>query len=236
MKLEEKRRFLQEGEEPTLPFVVELANGQRGEAITPLHLMDLIIHEYFSDCDDIHTLYLLGVKTLRDIAASTLSMNGIRATVYDGAGPFYDNAISRFKDEVGEEEELEFSNPEDPVILDGWDAWTVVASLTKAGYIKVYEKMPVWSDKKKCQGCTGCIFKHEKEEGGAYCSVWESSGVFEIWDRACPFVTNGELYSEYHKVQPEEIVDGSYKGGWVPIPDRKNEYIGFRKSVIKRGE
>jgi len=137
MNIEEKRHWLEPGEKPALPYVIEFMDGRRGEAENPDYLMDLITGEYFSDVDDPNTYYLLCVKTLRDIAAGPLAMAGIRATVYDGVGPFYDSAISRYKDEVEEEGEIEFVNPDDPVILDGWDPWTVVASLIKAGYIKV---------------------------------------------------------------------------------------------------
>lgn len=227
MKIEEKRHFLDDGQQPTLPFVVEFIDGKRGEAISPLHLMDLIVHEYFSDCGDVQTFYILGTDYLRKFAASVLAVEGIRATVYDGLGPFYDNAVSRHPDEIEEEGELEFSNPEDPVILDSWDPWTVVASLIKTGYIKVYEKYPVWSDRQKKQGCEGCVFKQEKD-GQPYCAVWESSGAIEVWHKVCPFVTNGEMYPDYVEVTPENLTDPSYKHGWVPISERKKEYIGLR--------
>lgn len=230
MKLEEKRHWLELGQEPTLPFVIEYFDGRRGEALTPLHLLDLLIHEYFSDIDDIGTIYFMGVKTLRDVAGSFLAMNQIRARVYDGVGPVYDNGVERYKDEEKEQGEISFLNEEEPVNLDGWDAWTVVSSLIQAGYIKVYEKIPVWSDKQKKQGCDGCVFKQEKD-GQPYCTVWESSGVFQIWDQACPFVSNGSAYEDYHEVLPEELLDGSFKPGWVPIVERKSEYVGYRKEM-----
>ncbi|GIM48417.1 hypothetical protein DNHGIG_39660 [Collibacillus ludicampi] len=236
VNIEERRHWLEDGQEPTLPYYIEFADGRRGEAVNPSRLMDLIIHEYFSDVDDPHTFYLLGVKCLRDIAAGPLAMMGVRATVYDGVGPFYDTAISRYKDEVDEEGELEFQNPDEPVILDGWDPWTVVASLIKAGYIKVYEKYPTWSGegpvrKKKCDGC---VFREEvfKDEEGKwiYCSAWEMELGFEHAGHNCPYITHGTPYKDYHEVKPEELPDpATWKPDWVPISNRKKEYIGFRR-------
>lgn len=229
MKVQDKRRFMEASEKPSMPFFIEFADGRRGEAMTPLHLLDLVVHEKFSDVDDIETLYLLSVKKLKDLAASEFAMDQKRAVVYDALGPMYDNAISRNEEEVKEEKELAFNNHQTPVILDGFDPWTVVASLIKSGYIKVYEKFPVWSDKLKKQGCTECIFKEEKD-GFPYCKVWESSGAIEVWNNSCPFVTNGEFYLDYKKVSLEDLTLETYKPGWMPTKDRKKEYIGFRIS------
>ncbi len=225
--LETKRHYLEDGQEPTLPFLIEFMDGKRGEAISPLYLMDLIIHPDFSDVDDIETLYLLTVKKLRDIAGTTFSTNRVHTRVYDGIGPFYGNQLSRHEDEVKEEKEIEFVNDE-PIILDGWDSWTAVASLIKSGYIKLYERYPVWSDEKKEQGCKHCSFKKDIE-GHPYCIVWESSNVFDIWDNICPFVTSGSEYLDYYEVKSNDIVDPSYKKDWLPIEKRTKEHIGYRR-------
>ncbi|EGL18636.1 MULTISPECIES: hypothetical protein [unclassified Paenibacillus] len=223
-KLLNKRRFLEENEEPSFPFVVEFRDGRRGEAINPLYLMDLIIEEHFSDCEDVHTLYLLGTNVLRDLAASEFSMDRVRATVYSSS-VIYDNLIANYEDAVGEE--LDFVNRDSPVILDSWDAWTVVASLIKAGYLKIYEKLPVWSDKHKVQGCDHCIFRKADDQGQEYCALWETN-YFREWDKLCPFPTNGSGYTDYHEVRPEEITDPSYKTAFIPIEQRKNEYMGYK--------
>jgi len=142
-------------------------------------------------------------------------------------GPFYDSAISRYKDEVEEEGELAFVNPDDPVILDGWDPWTVVASLIMAGYIRLWEKYPTWSAKQKKQGCAECRFYKKLEDGTPYCEVWQDTD-FEMAEPNCPYVTTGAPYLEYHEVQPDEIADPSFKGQWRPIEARTKEYIHFR--------
>lgn len=218
--LEEKRRFLNAGQEPSLPFVVEFFDGRIGEAIDPLYLMDLIIHPDFSDIDEVETMYLLGVKTLRDVAATTLAMQGIRAVVYDGLGPIYDNGVPRYEDEELESSELEFKNPDNPVILDGWDPWTVVASLIKVRYIKIIEKQPVWSDKEKIQGCSGCSYNSPGK-----CLIWGSEEAKKAWDATCFFVSNGPWYQDYHEVKPDEIAPGIYKKNWVPIEQRNKKHM-----------
>jgi len=225
--IEDKRRFLNIDDQPTMPFVVEFADGQRGEAINSLYLMDLITGEYFADIDEVQTYYLVGVKTLRDLAASTFAATGVRALVYDGVGPFYDNGISRYKDEQEEEREKLFTNSDHPIILDGYDPWTVVASLIRAGYMKLWERYPVWSDKAKVQGCDGCIFKQDRD-GKPYCTVWESPNVFVLWNESCAWVTNEAPYEDYHEVDPDAIIEASYKLYWTEPEKRTKEYIGLR--------
>jgi len=69
VNIEERRHWLEPGQEPRMPYYIVFADGRRGEAANPSRLMDLIIHEFFSDVTDPHTFYLLGVLRLRDIAA-----------------------------------------------------------------------------------------------------------------------------------------------------------------------
>lgn len=45
VKIEERRHWLEPGQEPTMPYYVEFADGRRGEAANPARLMDLVIHE-----------------------------------------------------------------------------------------------------------------------------------------------------------------------------------------------
>lgn len=232
--------WLDPSQEPTWPYYVEFADGRRGEALTPHYLMELIIHEGFAelywgtDDGETQTFYLLGVKILRDIASGALAMEGIRATVYDGVGPFYDPVISRHPDD--EDEELEFENMDDPIILDGWDPWTVTASLIRAGYIRVFEKYPTWSGdgpsrKKKCDGC---VFNKRTEwkngEQEVKCAAWDVTWVGEHAGDGCPYITHGAPYLGYHEVKPEELPDpADWKDDWVPVTERKTEYPLFRR-------
>lgn len=232
-RLENKRRFLDVDQKATLPFVVEFKDGRRGEAVSPRYLMDLVFHEYFSDIDEIETLYLVPVKILTDLAGTNLAIQGVRAIVYDGLGPVFDNAIIRNEEEVPEATQMEFQNMDNPVLLDGWDPWTAIASMVRVGNLKIYEKYPVWSDKTKKQGCDTCIFKTTNTDSKPYCSVWESEGVFRIWDKACFYVTNGSAYFDYHEVTPEDITKETCKYQWKPFNERIKEHIGLRPENSK---
>jgi len=236
VNIEERRHWLEPGQEPRMPYYIVFADGRRGEAANPSRLMDLIIHEFFSDVLDPHTFCLLCVLRLRDIAAGPLAMQGIRARVYDGVGPVYDSAISRYKDEEEEAGELAFVNPDDPVILDGWDSWTVVASLIRAGYIKLYEKYPTWSGdgKEKQKRCQGCIFRGdvvvEDGEEWMYCHCFEMELLEEKVGPNCPYITCGAPYLGYREVRPEDLPDpADWKPDWTPPERRTKEYVGFRR-------
>ncbi|MBE3518740.1 MAG: hypothetical protein IMW97_00350 [Firmicutes bacterium] len=100
------------------------------------------------------------------------------ATVHDPR--CHDPVISRKPDE---EEEAEFVNKDEPVIIDGYNWWTAVAEMIRLGYIRLYEKIPTWSDsaEKKKEMCRNRVFKGKSlppdEEGDAavlVSSAWEA--------------------------------------------------------------
>jgi hypothetical protein len=142
---------------------------------------------------------------LRDVAGQTLPMNAVRATVYSGVGPFFDNKISRHPDEVEEEGQIEFENEDDPIILDFWDEWTTMASLVRCGYLKLFEKVPTFGVK--------------------------LSDIRPGTDLTTPFpvIPGVAAVSEYREVNPEELQEPTWKPNYVPIADRKVEYKHFRK-------
>lgn len=214
--LESKRRYLSPDETASMPFLIEFQDGKRAEASSPLYVMDILVHNDFSDVNEIETLYLLCAQKLRDIAGQDLALEGVKAKVFDAAGLLFDNT-KEMKNEEKEYADIEFQD--ETIVLDAFDPWTTVASILKTGLVKMYEKYPVWSDKSKCQGCKSCIFNTTRD-GSAYCEVWESY-EFSEWDRTCPFVTNGNAYSEYTEIDAEAILDGSYKHYWVPLNERK---------------
>lgn len=90
------------------------------------------------------------------------------------------------------------------MILDGWDPWTVVSSLVKAGYLKLYEKYPTWSGEGPIRekGCEGCVFRQVvREENGEewlYCKSWEEE-LDEKMGPNCPYVTHGVPYVDITK-------------------------------------
>lgn len=133
-----QRRWLND-ENPTMRYYIELADGRRGESDTALQLCDLVINQDYSDCEDRETQIMLLGKKMKDVAAFTLATEGVRAQVFSGVGLFFDNGVAVREDEIKESSSVTLFNRE-PVILDFWDEWTVIASLIKIGYLKLYEK------------------------------------------------------------------------------------------------
>lgn len=224
LKLQEKRQFLKEDDlAPTMPFYVEFNDGRRGEAKTPLALMDLIIDPNYSDIDDPETAAMVTLNFARDLAAS-FALELRRAVVYDALGPFFDTGIPRFEDEVNEEVIFEEG---EPVIIDAFDNWTLVKSMVDNGIIRLYEKIPVWIGKGRSQGCDGCTFRSATAQNTEYCGVWETEG-FRHWDNACPYSTSGAPLLRYTEVTPENVASPGYKPGWRPLSERTQEYFGLR--------
>jgi hypothetical protein len=224
-----KRRFLQKGEQPTMDFVIEFPDGTIGEAASPFYLCDLIFHPDYTSCDDPRTWFVLSGQRLRDIATE-LGMERLRVTVYDALGAFYDNVISRFHHAQAD---LEIENPNQPIILDGYDPWTSIASLIRCGYIRLWEKVPTFSDKKKVQGCQTCVFRTEKD-GRPYCLAWDYKNAMQEWEKPCWWVTCGQRYDRYVEVTPANLCnDYSHKKAYKPVEQRKQEYIGFRYENIR---
>lgn len=227
-------RWLEEGETPTLPYYVEFADGRRAEAATPHQLMNILIHPEFTQVREFSDLYhYFTLKRLHTLAAVELPLDGIRATVYDALGPFYDPMISRKPDE---EENAEFVNKDEPVIIDGYNWWTAVAEMIRLGYIRLYEKIPTWSDsaEKKKEMCRNCVFKGKSlppdEEGDTpfWCHAWEAV-IEEAVVRQCPYVSTGPILEEYRPVDPERMPDPAvWMPDWKPVSERTQEYEGFR--------
>jgi len=226
-----KRRWLQAGEEATMDFVVELPDGSVGEACSPFYLCDLLIHPNYTDCDDPRTWFILQGQRLRDIA-SQLTMERLRVTVYDAKGAFFDNTISRFTDQS--KNELAIENPNSPLILDSFNPYTAIASLINIRYIRLWEKVPTFSEKKKCQDCKQCIFNTRTADGMDYCNAWDYEDAQYDWAKPCWWVTNGSRYEKYVEVTPENVCkDMSHKPTFKPVHEREDEYIGFRYENIR---
>lgn len=224
-RLIDMRNWLDQDQQPTRTYYFELHSGQRGESDSPLTLFDLLCDPYYSDCDDRTTQIVLLGQMLRDISSQTLSFQKIRATVYSGLGPFYDNMISRFPDEVAEAGQLQFDNPDDPVILDFWDEWTTMASLIKCGYLKLYEKVPTFGSARQDSVCDGCHFYNSEDNS---CSAWQAQQVRDRMQGCAVWTASGDLREEYREVKPEDLVEPTWKVEYVPIPNRTQEYERFR--------
>lgn len=197
-RLETRRRFLAAGETPSMPFVIDFLNGVKGEAVSPLYLLDLLIDPAFSDIDDPETIHVVMFSFLKDIARVRLSSDR-KTVIVHANGVLYDSG-------EGSED----------MVLDSFDAWTVVASLVRSGCIRLYEKIPVWTDAVKIQGCAKCVFRKD-----SYCTVWETN-MFGHWETACPFVANGNTYDEYREVNGINLTNPYYKPEWKPIAERIN--------------
>lgn len=217
-RLETRRRWLEPGIEPSMPFYVEFPDGRRGEAALPIDLMDMIIAPDFSDISDVETLFGVGTSFLRDLAARHFSFHGVHCTVYDAIGPVFDNSIALREEQ---NEEVLFIDQE-PIPLDSFDAWTIVASLIEAGYLRLFEKIPVWSDERKNQSCGGCIFRSDRE-GTSYCEIWRTD-AFSHWEGCCPFITEGSRNNDYVEVTAKKLTDRSYKPEWLPFNERTTWY------------
>lgn len=225
-KLVEMRRWLASNDTPTGIYYFELYTGERGEADSPLCIFDLIINKDYSDCDDRKTQIIMLGLFLRDVAAKHLASQGIRATVYDGVGPFFDNAMSRYPDDLEELGEVEFSNQDKPIILDFWDEWTVISSLIKCGYLKLFEKAPTFSATHQENNCRTCYYYNEKLD---HCTAWQATAVAGRMESTCPFWTIPSSRGEY-----EEVLEDRYKEeplwklNYRPIKERTIEYDGLK--------
>ncbi len=227
--INQKRRILQVDETPTMDFVVEFPDGTVGEAISPFYLCDLIFHPHYTDCDDPRTWFIITGQRLRDIA-SQLAMERLRVTVYDAKGKFFDNTISRFTDSKSE---LIIENPNTPLILDSFNPYTAISSLINIKYIRLWEKVPTFSEEKKIQSCEGCIF-NTVENGVPFCKAWDYEYAQEDWEKPCWWVTNGSRYQDYVEVTKENLCrDMSHKPTFKRVEERNDEYIGFRYENLK---
>lgn len=135
----DKRQWLNVDDQPTLTYYFELKDGRRGQSETALQIFDLLAHPNYSDIDERETQIMVLATMLIDIAAAEFSVEGIRAKVYSGLGLFYDNTRKIYEDEIEEEGAVRFTNSP-VVVLDFWNEWTCIASLIKAGYLKLFEK------------------------------------------------------------------------------------------------
>jgi hypothetical protein len=223
--IDKLRHWLPHDEEPTLPYVVLMPDGKLGEAASPFYLCDLIFHPNFTDCDNPSNWFILMLTRLREIALTHFTLNGIRVSIYDSLGLFYDNLLGY----TDHSDELEYENRENPVVIDAYSPFTAITSLVKAGYIQVWEKIPTFAEQTKKKGCGNCIF-NKKINGNDYCGAWDYIDAQFDWEIPCWWITNGDQTENYQYVKPEEITgDYSYQKGWKPVELRTNEYLGLRK-------
>lgn len=219
-------QWLEKGAVATANYYIELPDGRRGESNSPLALFDLLIDPAYSDCDDRQThLIMLGIFA-RNVSVQ-LAAQGVRTTVYDGAGPFYDPAVSRFTDEMEEEGQLEFENPNDPYIIDFWDEWTLIASMIRCRYLRLYEKVETFGAGDQERNCMTCFF-YDKEHNS--CRAWNAANVAGRMERTCPFWTNNLFGGgDYVEVRAEDVFEPKWNPNYRPVSERTNEYEGFRK-------
>ena len=227
--LRQRRQWLDVNQTPTLPFYLEFPDGRRGEAKNPLFLLDLVLDPYLSDVEDVETLHLVTIQRLRDIASQVFASQGKRAVVYDAMGPVFDNTINRYPDEAKEASEVEFDNIDQPIILDGFDPWTAIASLVRAGYMDLYERVPVWTSAERDTGCASCTFNITRDEK-PFCSIWDTHQL-EQRNATCPFPVSKAPYLKYTLVQPDNIASSMFKEQWVPVEQRTEEYILYRQQI-----
>ena len=226
-RLVDMRRWLDPAKTPTMNYYFELYTGERGESDSPLCLFDLLVEPEYSDCDDRATHLIMLGRFARDGAVRHLAAQKIRATVFDGMGPFYDPAVSRFQDEMEEEGELEFTNPDDPLILDFWDEWTLMASLIRSGYLRLFEKVTTFGAMHQEQDCTSCYFYDDSENR---CAAWNAENVAGRMEKICPFWTEPFSLGEYIEVTPDKLsVEPTWKPNYIPVVSRTKEYEGFRR-------
>lgn len=212
---DENLRFVPEDEEPTRDFVIVDDRGQRFESDDPHCLFDIVCERGFFDCRDYPTLAFMLLKRLKTQALN-LSMQGVYAQVYDANGLIFDAMAPT----------AEFENPNDPVILDGWDAHTTLISLIQTGQYKVFEKVPWLTGKPGHLGCGGCAFFDD----GRCSNWWNIRSQGTTWESTCAYAATGR-YPDYVEATPERLVDPSYKNAWIPIVDRKDEMEGARRNA-----
>ncbi len=218
-------RWLEKGAAAKGTYYIELQDGRRGEANSPLALYDLLVDPDYSECDDRQThLIMLGLFA-RNVSVQ-LAAQAVRTTVYDGVGPFYDPAVLRFPDEKEEREALDFVNSDRPYIIDFWDEWTLMASLIRCGYLRLFEKVETFGAADQERKCATCFF-YDKEQDG--CRAWNASRVAGRMEKTCPFWTNSFFGGDdYLEVRAEDLFEPRWNPNYRPIADRTIEYEGFR--------
>lgn len=226
-KLLERRRFVVSLEDAKMPFVIQYQSGVFGEALDPVALCDFLFDWDFSNTPVEHWKMLL-VASLRRIAFE-YAVEGKRVILYDDLGYEFDNVLDHPKDHPFPIDKITMNNFDDPYIIDGFDPWTAIASLIRIGYITYYEKFPLFSEKKKIPGVDKCIFRRELEnhEFKSWCYAWNCEGesLKEKWNGNCFWLTNGERFDQYRKVEPEDVIsDYSHKEGWLPIAKRRKAF------------
>ncbi|MBU9723270.1 MULTISPECIES: hypothetical protein [Bacillaceae] len=230
-----KRRFIETTQDPVLDYVVKLPNGEIGEAATPFYLCDLIFHNDYTDCEDPATWFMLIMDYLRNMALSS-SMDQQRVTVYDAKGIFYDGLLSNQNSLESGSEDLNFINRDNPIILDGYDPYTAIASLIKHGYIQLWEKYPIFSEERKVSGCNNCSFNMELE-GTLFCKAWDYKNAQWEWEKPCFWLTNGEKMKEYHFVDPKNIkIDMSHRDAYKPVNERLDHRFSNKIIVFQDRE
>lgn len=223
-KLVEMRNWVVPGQQPTALYYFKLKNGQVGESESPLCLFDLLIDENYSDCDDRQTQIIMLGLFAKQVSVQ-MAAEGIRTIVYDGAGPFFDAAVSRHLDEIDESEELFFQNKEDPYVIDFLDEWTLISSLIRCGYLKLFEKVETFGSASQEVNCKKCFFYSEADS----CNAWNASMVTGRLERTCPFWTDSLFAgSQYREVTADDLFIPNWKNNYRPISERTNEYEGFR--------
>ncbi len=218
---EENLRFVPDTEDPTRDFYIMDEQGRRFETNDPVMLLDVVTGEFYADCDDYPTQGFLLQRALKNLALE-LSMTGVYAQLYDASGLIFDANFPG----------AEWQNPNEPVLLDGWDAETTLLGLIRAGKFKVFEKVPWLTATVGHVGCAGCAFNQVLEDGIPRCMENNNMPVANVtWEGACAFsATEGVRYPEYVEATADNMVDPSYKADWNPIAERKEEMDGARCS------
>lgn len=201
-----------------MPFVVQLGS-EMVETISPYHLCNFIFKEKYTEIVEKVEMERVMLQALSDIAATYFLSSHLHVIVYSTEGKYYDNSIDQNK-----ESGMLFTNPYRPIKLDGYNPYTAICSLIREGFIKMWERIPVFSEQNKVGGCSSCSLKAKWYEGTS-CRGWQERPDKDKWiHNECFWVTNNEEREEYQFINPRMMgMEFWHFLKWVPMNERINK-------------